>query len=760
MDDLIGEFVSETREMLERVGEALLAWEAQPDDASRLDEIFRFVHTIKGSCGFLNLPRIEALAHGAESALAEVRDGTRVSGRALTEAMLAVIDRIVQLVDALDPENPGAEIGADDGALIDALSGERPAVPHQETPPVAAAIAQVRSIRIGVPLLEKLMDQVSELVLVRNELMRRVRDSDIETVLGGSLDRLSTIVGDLRESVTRTRMQPIEKLFSVLPRLVRDTAAELDKQVTLEIVGQDVEIDREMVEAIRDPLIHIVRNAIDHGIESPAGRLAVGKPPSGRIRVIAAQSGNQVSIEISDDGRGIDVARLKAKAVAAGVTDVARVSALGDSAAISLVFEPGLSTRSEVSTISGRGVGMDIVRANVERLGGSVNLANRPGAGLSITLRAPLTLSIVTGLVVSAGGQPFAIPRSAIEEVVAIGAATRFEPVGDQLVAHLRGTLLPAFVLAATLGLGGERPLLAVVIGTPDGRRFALGIDAIVGEDELVVRPTAPLLAGLGLFAGQALSDNGQPVIVLDPIGLANHVGLDRAIMPPAPQEQADLAQTEQHGVVLATALDGSGIAVRSVLVERVVDIDRRDWIVSGDTVLAVLDGVHIGARLIGALPDDGKVRALLVSDGRRTVAVPVRSVSDVVPVSDLTPIDDARCEGMLRSYDGSYQLLDGFWMFGCAVAEQPKSRPIARVALDPGPWTTGLLAPMLEAAGYAVRFDDRGDADLVIHVEGDTAGHGPAARPIPLLRGDNGGVATEFYDRASLARLIAGAIR
>lgn len=342
MDELTGEFVSETRETLERIAGALVAWEVRPDDRVQLDEIFRFVHTVKGSCGFLNLPRIEALAHAAETALADVRSGVKLPDSALVATMLSIIDRIRLLVDALEPETK-IELPefSTDAALITALETGTVVTSSAEQEPAAVQ----RTVRIGVPLLEAMMNQVSELVLVRNEMARALRHIDDRDLTAG-FDKLTSVIGELRESVTRTRMQPIERLFATLPRLVRDTANECGKSVTLEIVGQDVEIDREMVESIRDPLIHIVRNAIDHGIEAPDDRVAAGKPKTSVLRIIALQSGNQVSIEISDDGRGIDTAKLIQRAIGDKRIAASNAARLDAHAAASLILRQGYRPRT------------------------------------------------------------------------------------------------------------------------------------------------------------------------------------------------------------------------------------------------------------------------------------------------------------------------------------------------------------------------------------------------------------------------------
>ena len=754
MDDLIGEFVAETREMLERIAEALLVWEGNPADAERLDEIFRFVHTVKGSCGFIDLPRIEALAHAAETELANVRAGERKADSLLVGAMLAIVDRIGVLVAALETPDASVPDAATDAALIVAL--DRNAVPAAVEEVEAVAVAPQRTVRIAVPLLEALMTQVSDLVLVRNELARTVRLSD-DPALTNGFDRLAGIVTDLRDSVTRTRMQPIDRLFATLPRLVRDTAKECGKLVTLELSGQDVEIDREMVEAIRDPLVHIVRNAIDHGIETPEARVAAGKPANSVLRIAALQSGNQVSIEISDDGRGINTTVLVQRAIASRKIDAARAAILDETAATQLIFEAGLSTAENVTTISGRGVGMDVVRANVERLGGSVALVNRPGFGLSVTLRAPLTLSIVNALVVRAGGQDFAVPRGAVEEVVALNRGTaRIETVGDGQLAVVRGAAHPAYILAHLLGLHADEPKLAMIVATPSGGRYVLAVDAVLDHEELVVRPMAPQLVSQGIFAGQSLGDDGRPVIVLDPVGIAASVGIVRDEEVRATELVADVTNTAT--VVVAIALDGRRIAVRSILVERLIETSRADWVNVGGRWFAIIEGRHLAGCLSGKLPDEGSVSAMLLFDGQRHVVLPIDTVHDLAPLDTVVAVDAEGVEGLLNIDAQPVQLLDALWLFDGATAPT-SARPIAAIMLDPTPWSQAILAPLVAAAGYAVQFGNADSATLVIHLEGDSAVPNAATR-IALARQDDGSVAIDRYDRRALRDLIDAPVR
>jgi two-component system chemotaxis sensor kinase CheA len=527
MDDLLAEFIAESREMLDALGEAIVAWEAAPGDRTRLDEIFRFVHTVKGNSGFFDMPRLGALSHAAEDALAEVRSGKRAASGPLVTAVLAIIDRIGALVHALESGDPAP--AEDDQRLIAALKAQ--AVPEAAAPVAAPEPRKaVRSIRLSVDLLDQMMSGVSDMVLARNELARRLRETPADPAVGEAFERVSACIAEMRDAIMRTRMQRIDALFLSLPRLVRDLAAELGKTVELEVDGGDVELDREMIETIRDPLTHIIRNAVDHGIESAADRAKAGKPAKGCLQVCARQSGNQILIEISDDGRGIDGDALVRKAVAAGVIGAEEGARLSPAERASLVFEAGLSTAQAVTSISGRGVGMDVVRANIERIGGVVEIDSRPGQGLRLTLRVPLTLTIIPALTVSAGGQVYAIPRSAIEEIVRCRSnAVRIDQVGGAAMASIRERRLPLVSLAASLGL---QPAVAamdqslIVLKPAGGELYALAVDAVHDHEELVIKPAAALLMGIGLYAGTTLADDGSPVLLLDPSGLAADAGV------------------------------------------------------------------------------------------------------------------------------------------------------------------------------------------------------------------------------------------
>lgn len=632
IDELTQEFVAETREMLEGVGDHLLAWEGNPDDRATIDAVFRLVHTVKGSCGFVDQPRIGGLAHSAEEVLAAARDGTRTPDRHLVSAMLALIDRIAQLVEGL--ETGDLPDPASDQGLVAALNATEaaPAADAVAAPPAAAQPSATSTIRVPVTLLETIMGQVSDLVLARNDLARRVRD---DAELTASLAPLTSVVGELRDSIGRARLQPIERLFRGLPRLVRDTAAALGKDVGLIIEGDDVEIDREMVEALKDPLTHIVRNAIDHGVEIDRGK--VGKPDRATLTIAARQSGNQVTITIADDGRGIDVTRLVEKASALNIEPP-----LGDAA--NLIFEAGFSTAAQVSNVSGRGVGMDVVRANIEGIGGSVSLDNRPGEGLAVLIRVPLTLSILTCLIIRVGEQRFAIPRAAIDEVVAIGSDNvRYEAIGDSHIASVRGSLLSVAPLAALLGLPGETPSRLVLIETA-GARFALPVDAALEHEELVARPLAPGAAGR-LFAGQSLSDDGQPLLLLDMLGVAAAAGIVRGERRLATHEAI---APRRPSALQFERLDGSIVSVRASHVARIEELPREAFVRVGDEAFATIEGIMYPALIDGPLPAGETVVTLRINTPDGAIAWPVAAVRDLAPIDTVTRVNGEGYEGLI----------------------------------------------------------------------------------------------------------------
>jgi two-component system chemotaxis sensor kinase CheA len=778
MDDLIADFVAECREMLEALGGEIVAWEAEPDDRARLDSIFRFVHTVKGNCGFFEFPRLEALSHAAEDALADVRAGRRHPDGHLVSAVLAIIDRIGEMIAAIDA---GEEMPAgDDSALIQALApgAETIAAPASATvvegQPRAAS--SPRTIRLSVELLDRVMSTVSDMVLARNELARRLRESPTEVAVDGAFERLSAIIADMRDAITRTRMQRIENLFVGLPRMVRDLSAELGKQVLVDIEGGDVELDREMIEMIRDPLTHIIRNAIDHGIETPAERLKSGKREIGILAVSARQSGNQILIDIHDDGRGIDGKKLVAKALDVGLLERDEAAKLSPREQLALVFEAGLSTAKEVTSISGRGVGMDVVRSNVERIGGIVEVDSKLGQGTRMTLRVPLTLTIIPALTVSIAGQHFAIPRSAIEEIVrANGESVTLEHLGGAGIATIRGRRVPEVSLSDILGLKSEvdeNDRRLIVLRPAGGDLYALSVDRIHDHEELVVKPAAPAVMATGLYAGTTLADDGSPILLFDPAGLAQVGGVKLETQERSARvaEGPATAASKSTAVLLFRALDGSRRALRLAVVDRIEEVPATAIKkAAGQLRVQVGDAILPLAGASDAEFGDGKVRLFRLNDGAHEIGYAFAEVIDFATVdNDIIHAEWAgEISGVSLINGEPAELVDAHWLFAnhVGVMARTAEQMICRLPSD-DPWMQNMLRPIVEAAGYQVVGDEHeGHADLVIAAQGDEVA-GDAGKTIWLRTDpDAAGKKDESiyrYDRAGLLMALktAGAGR
>lgn len=776
MDDLIADFVAECREMLEALGGEIVAWEANPDDRARLDSIFRFVHTVKGNCGFFDFPRLEALSHAAEDALADCRAGRRAPDSSLVSAVLGVIDRIGEMIAAIDAGEALPE--GDDSSLIDALA------PGAEGPVVQVAAATAneanikgnstpRTIRLSVELLDRVMSGVSDMVLARNELARRLREAPGQVEVDGAFERLSGIIAEMRDAITRTRMQRIENLFVALPRMVRDLSGELGKQVLVDIDGGDVELDREMIEMIRDPLTHIIRNAVDHGIESPAERLKAGKREIGLLAVSARQSGNQILIEIADDGKGIDASKLVEKAVANGVIERDAAQKMTRGEQLALIFEAGLSTAQAVTAISGRGVGMDVVRSNVERIGGVVEVDSTPGKGTRMTLRVPLTLTIIPALTVSIGSQHFAIPRSAIEEIVrANGSSVTLEQIGGAGVATIRGRRVPEVALANILGLPSEmkdEERTLVVLRPAGGDVYALAVDRIHDHEELVVKPAAPAVMATGLYAGTTLADDGSPILLFDPAGLAQVGGVRlEAIERGGRGVEAPLAaNSNEVPVLLFRGLDGARRALRLGVVDRIEEVVASESIRPSAGQLRVQLGEAILPLAGVENPDqlDGKVRVFRLNDGCHEIGYAFREVIDLMNLDRaVIPADVPGAVSGVTLIDGEpAELIDAHWLFAeyLGAAARPSTQLVCRLP-EGDAWMQNMLRPIVEAAGYLVIGEgDELTADITIVSHGREVEPEEGGRILRLATDPNaadGADSIYRYDRAGLLLALKSA--
>ncbi|MGR4891160.1 chemotaxis protein CheA [Sphingopyxis sp. LARHCG72] len=782
MDDLLNDFLAETAEILAEAGGAIVAWEADPADRAQLDAIFRLVHTIKGSSGFLALPRVTALSHAAEDALDQVRRGNRQANAALVSGVLGIIDRLNDLCTALGQN--GTEPAGDDrdviGALAEGATLDAPfevaGVPLRRDDDFSAELQSWRSIRVPLPLLDSVMTGVTDIVLARNEFARMLRESGADLSVIASFDRLSDSIAGMRQSVSQMRMQRIDKLFAPLPRIVRDLAQDMGKKIAFQTSGGEVELDREMMENIRDPLIHIVRNAIDHGIEALEDRVAAGKDITATISVSARQSGNQIEIAIRDDGRGLSPDALVAKAVASRAVTAAEARALGTKEKLELIFRPGFSTAAKVTAISGRGVGMDIVKANVEKIGGVVELRNEEGRGLTILLRVPMTLTIISGLMVRAAGQYFAIPRGAVREILLEGGdSVRIDRVGGGELATVRGEQYPLLRLETVLGRGrhhgddvDDRAL--VIVRPGQGQSYALSVAAIHDHEELVIKPAAPMIMATGLYAGTTLPDNGRPVLLLDVQGMLAASAIDAS---EAGRSHDRMAETEAEAAAARNAAQlllfrDTNARVRGVrlsVIERVEEVPASALFESAGRVQVQI-GDDIFPVHAAALPGgEGTLKLLRLYDGQSVLCYPIAEVVDIVRLPDAVQPSAAPglIAGVVLVGGEPVELIDPFWLmeqYAGGTSVPTLRQPLCRLADDHDGWGDNFLAPILRSAGYRVisadaPSDEAPDVLLCLTAEGgdcDDAGGVPVIRLRTSIAAAGPGDETVYrYDRQAL---------
>ncbi len=574
MDDLTKEFIAESQEGLDRMERCLTELEVRPDDGELVGEIFRSVHTIKGTTGFLGFDRLEKLAHTGEHLLGSLRDGKLAVTSELISGLLSLLDGLRDILTLIE-ETGGEGTRADDEdseliALLTALNGAAPppveAAHHEEaevhaaaTPAAGAASAAAmgggdKTLRIDVDVLNRMMNLVGELVLTRNQMLQ----SNAEAANFPELARrLDSVTADLRETVMQARMQPVGNLFGKFPRLVRDLARTCGREVRIEFSGQETGLDKSLLEAIKDPLTHAVRNSVDHGIEAPHVRVLAGKSAEGCVKLRAFHQGGSVVIEVADDGAGIGIERVLAKAVERNLVTAEQAAGMSEREALQLIFLPGFSTAAAVTNVSGRGVGMDVVRANVEKVGGSVEVESKMGQGTTLRLRVPLTLAIVPALVVRSGGQSFALPQTALVELVYVPkreAQSAVEKIGAAELYRLRERLLPMVWLDRLLALEtqctDEAHGFYLAVLEAEGCRYGLVVDDLLAPEEIVVKPLSSVLREIGLFSGATVLGNGTLALILDIAATAARAGVK-------PMEE----EVEEVNAAEATAADASDIS-------------------------------------------------------------------------------------------------------------------------------------------------------------------------------------------------------
>ena len=637
-NQIVQEFLIESYENLDNLERELVTLESHPDDMKALASIFRMIHTIKGTCGFLGFGKLEKVAHVGENLLSRLRDGELKLTPEMTTALLKTADAIRQMLSSIEangnegerndqeliatltrmqqagsvtPPNPpeppiAASKSLDEGLLEQALTPEDPArnAPTNAEPvadhPVATSSgepvsasgksqASESTIRVDVGLLDKLMNLVGELVLARNQILQFTNSLGHNGLLATG-QRLNLITTELQEGVMKTRMQPIGNVWTKFPRTVRDVATHCGKQVRIEMEGRETELDKTIIEAIKDPLMHMVRNAVDHGVERPEARRTAGKPEEGRLLLRAYHEGGQVNIEISDDGAGIDCARLRAKAIKRGLITAEQAERMSDRESVNLIFHPGLSTAEQISNVSGRGVGMDVVRTNIEKIGGTVDVSSAPGLGTTVRMKIPLTLAIIPALIVTSARGRYAIPQVSLLELLRLKAgeaSSKIEQVQGSHVYRLRGRLLPLVYLDRELkrcpgkdGAAGAHKAVNIVVLQADDRQFGLVVDEINDTEEIVVKPLGKQIKSVSTFAGATIMGDGKVALILDVLGLAQRAHVVGEVRERSAVEEADRAakkEAEQarQTLLLIQEAHGERMAIPLSLIARLEEFDR-----------------------------------------------------------------------------------------------------------------------------------------------------------------------------------------
>ncbi|MCA3278942.1 MAG: chemotaxis protein CheW [Roseomonas sp.] len=580
-------------------------------------------------------------------------------------------------------------------------------------------------MRVSVEVLEDLMTLVSELVLTRNQLMQLARVSS-DSQISVPLQRLSHITSELQEGVMKTRMQPIGNAWAKLPRLVRDLANELGKKIDLDMRGADTELDRQVLELIKDPLTHMVRNSGDHGLEKPADRRAAGKPETGRILLNAYHQGGHIIIEIGDDGRGLPVDKIRAKVLAQGLATETELAQMNEHDVLRFIFRPGFSTAQQITSVSGRGVGMDVVKTNIERIGGTIELRSKEGRGTTFTIKIPLTLAIVSALIVQAGGERFAIPQIGVVELVRVGdeheGNTRIEMIKDAPVLRLRDRLLPLVSLSSLLRLA-EAPVGGlkgyVVVMQVGANVFGIVVDRVFDTEEIVVKPVAPILRHITMFSGNTILGDGSVIMILDPNGVARGAGITaegRAEEQQATISAAGIRSDSSTSLLLFRAGDQTPKAVPLGLVARLEDIPVERIEMSGGTPVVQYRGQLMPMVPIAGHwepPESGRQAVLVFTEGQRSMGLMVDEILDVVeeplviqPGSDrLGYLGSAVIsERVTDVIDTVYWLshAGGDWFRGDRKSSSLNQKP-RLLLIDDSPFFRHLVVPALSAAGFDV---------------------------------------------------------
>ncbi|TWU51940.1 chemotaxis protein CheW [Rubripirellula reticaptiva] len=697
-DEALREFFIESYENLEQLERDLLSLESEPASEQLINGVFRSIHTIKGTAGFLGFSKLERLSHVAENLLGDVRSGTLPMGSEIGNALLTTVDKVRELLSAIETDGTETECGSDslaeslmtlheillpsesakkkspaksnpkiepkttdrrtDAALAEnnvqptvksmaAQSISQDATPEPAKASVNSDISAAEStIRVDVSLLDKLMNGVGELVLARNQILQ-FASGNIESELHRTSQRLNLITSELQESVMKTRMQPIGNVWSKFPRLVRDLAGICEKQVRIEMQGKETELDKTIIEAIKDPLTHLVRNTVDHGIERPEVRTQVGKQAEGCLTLRAYHEGGQVNIEICDDGAGINAERVKAKALEKGLMTQEQLAKMSDRDAGNLIFLPGFSTAEKVSNVSGRGVGMDVVKTNIEKIGGTVDLQSQQGKGTTIKIKIPLTLAIIPALIVTCDNDRYAIPQVNLLELLRLDGdqvSSSIEWIQSAPVYRLRGRLLPLVYLREQLKVETETDFdaLNIVVLRADDRQFGLVVDRINDSEEIVVKPLSSQLKNVPVYSGTTIMGDGQVALILDVMGVAHSANVITDAGRTHLQDSQEKSQTlnkDRHTLLVAGVGKSNRFAIELAQVTRLEKIDTSKIEHTDNREVVQYRGEILSLVRLGDLMgvpssrdhSDPFIDVIVYNDDDRAIGIVVDRIIDIV---------------------------------------------------------------------------------------------------------------------------------
>ena len=785
--EMFDNFISEAKEHLDSIEDDFLKLENQKDNPERalLDKVFRAIHSVKGAAGFLGLAKVTELSHVMETLLTRMRAGEILPGPENTDALLTGVDLLKLMLDDIKHSNEVDITGAKERlrSFLEQVGKQRQ--PDKKTPvkpatfkvkEVAATrkanVEQGNTVRIHVDLLDKLMTQAGELVLVRNQHLLSVNDSD--SVSRSIAHRLDLITSELQETVISTRMQPIHRIVGKFPRVVRELGKKLGKQIQIDINGSEAELDKTILETLTDPLTHIIRNCCGHGIEMPEERLKAGKPKTGQITLSAYHGAGSVNIEIRDDGKGIDQGLIRKKVLEKGLRTEAELSQMSAKEIMYLIFLPGFSTVDQASDVSGRGVGMDVVKKGIEKLSGAIDIESTVGKGTTIFLRLPLTLAIMPSLIVKSGENLYAIPQTSLIELVCLydeDVKSMIECADDQEVYRLRERLLPIVRLSEVLGRPGRftreiraeitekyqkeqqkawqdyidvgkenraafTQSLSIVVLKAGAIRYGLIVDQILGTEEIVVKPMHWAVKSLGLYSGATIMGNGKVALILDVEGISINSGISQDIDRVAKESKKEVKSEDLQTVLLFKSGEKEQFAMPLPLIRRIEQVAISDISQIGEREYITVDEAStLVLRLdnilkVSAVVEQEQMYLLLPRHFKRRVGILVSNLIDIVETAIELDVESYPEDGLLGTaiisetmtlFIDVYRLVEIIepeWfadrrisLFGMAGTPAKSAKRI--LLLEDISFFRYLVKGYLEADGYTVIAAENGHAGL-----------------------------------------------